>query len=394
VPIKIARNFASVKSPTVHFPNLDSVRALACLAVFICHCFDYLNNRQLSAGESWMYVHVIDGMGPMGVSLFFVLSGFLITYLLLREKDARQTIHVGFFYMKRILRIWPLFFLVVIVGFFILPVVTGKYDSQITSNHLPWFLTFTNNFDRIHSGFIGTGNNDSLGVLWSVAVEEQFYLLWPLVILLCSKRLFPLVAVGIIVGAAVFRYLHINNTEVLRYHSLSVAGDLATGGLAAYLGYYVQGFRNFFERQKTLQRGLAFTAIGLIVFNHHALLEPGANCIWGRAVLVLSFGWLISDQCYGKQNIFSLGRIPLLPQIGTISYGFYCFHMFAIIAMQKLNVSRGWTQMNGALFYTEFIVVFVLTFAVSWLSYRFFEKQFLRFRSRFDAMNSQRSTFP
>lgn len=375
-----------MKTAGVYFPSLDGIRAFACLSVFAGHMFDYINNRTLSnAAEIWCYEHFINGAGAMGVSLFFVLSGFLITYLLLREKNARNTIHLGFFYMKRILRIWPLFFLVAIAGFFIVPLVTGNYDAEITKQHLPWFLTFTNNFDRILTGFTGIGN-DSLGVLWSVAVEEQFYLLWPLVILICSKRLFPFVAGAVIILSAVFRYRYAGDADVIFYHSLSVSGDLAMGGLAAWLGFYSGAFRDMLHSLRTPVRFLLLMLITLIIFHHRFLLDPGVISVGGRFLLCLCFAWLICDQCFARKEHLSLSKLTYFTRIGIISYGFYCYHMFVIMALQKFNLVMGYTVISTLLFYAEFAVAFLITLGISVASYYLLEKQFLKLRPRFDAM--------
>jgi peptidoglycan/LPS O-acetylase OafA/YrhL len=95
-----------------HFRNLDTIRSIACLGVFLAHGYDYLNFRTNCTGiENVFYLTFIRGAGPAGVSLFFVLSGFLISSLLFEEKIETGSIDLKTFYLKRILRIWPMFFL-------------------------------------------------------------------------------------------------------------------------------------------------------------------------------------------------------------------------------------------------------------------------------------------
>ncbi len=374
-----------MKLNNTHFPNLDAVRGFACLIVFVAHFFEYVNNRDLSAVEQWGYIHLIQGAGAMGVSLFFVLSGFLITYLLIREKEARKTIHVGFFYMKRILRIWPLFFLIVLITFFIFPLATGRYDGELTRQHLPWFLTFTINFDRILTNFFGIGN-DCAGVLWSVAVEEQFYIVWPLIVLIFRKRSFPIVAILIVIGSALFRHVYKTDNDMLLYHTASVAGDLALGGLAAYYGFYSEAFRNFFRNRPTWFRASMLAGIVFVFANHYLLLHAPITAVAGRFILAFSFALLISDQCFGNPKQFSAGRIPFLSQIGNISYGIYCFHMFLVVGVLKFNLAMGYERLPALLFYLEMLSALLLTVGVSALSYRYFERPILNFRSRFDSM--------
>lgn len=165
---------------TLYFENLDGLRFLSFLSVFFYHSF-YTGSEAIKASPVYHFVKTdVFGNGNLGVNFFFVLSGFLITYLLLEEKKTNGQISLGRFWMRRILRIWPLFFLMVLFGFVAFPLIKQAFgQAPAETAHLVSYLTFTNNFD-----FIANGPPDSsvLGVLWSVAIEEQFYLLWPLVI--------------------------------------------------------------------------------------------------------------------------------------------------------------------------------------------------------------------
>lgn len=371
-----------MKNPATYFLNLDGVRAFACLTVFIAHTFDYINNRHLGTLEAGLYSHFIRGAGSMGVSLFFVLSGFLITSLLLEEKKRFSTISLRFFYMKRILRIWPLFFAVTIAGFFIVPLMTHDFSITTVKQHLPWFLTFTNNFDRIMTDFTGMGS-DNLGVLWSVAVEEQFYLLWPLLMLLSGPRTFTTASVTLIAGSCIFRYFHAGDVNTIYFHSMSVAGDLAIGGIVACLGAYWIKFKPAFSDMKQVIRIPIYLVIAAIVLFHNQLLSADTNVVSGRLLLGIAFGVLIADQSYSSDKLFAISRFKLLGKMGAISYGFYCFHMFAIMLFQKLNAVYFPGKISTGLFYAELIGAFFLTLIISIISHRYFEKFFMNLRSRF-----------
>jgi peptidoglycan/LPS O-acetylase OafA/YrhL len=361
-----------------YFPNLDGIRAFACLSVFIAHVFDYINGRLITNKvELWLYDHAITGAGPMGVSLFFVLSGFLITYLLVSEKEKNASISLKNFYKKRILRIWPMFFAVVIAGFFIVPMLSGGINSQVIREHLPRFLIFTNNFDRIHTGFIGSGN-DSLGVLWSVAVEEQFYLFWPLIVMLAGKKILPYLLGIFIVGSYFFRYHYQDSNNIIFYHSLSVTGDLSMGGLIAWLGFYNAGFRSVFSNK--ILKLIGYTFLILLLFTHNTLLATGTWAAPGRLLLTLGFAFLIADQCFDEKSVLRISRFHNLSRLGWISYGFYCIHMFVIVIFQKVNVHFGIEHITTGIFYLELFGVFVITTGLAFLSYRYFEGFFLRMK--------------
>ncbi len=363
-----------------YFANLDGIRAVACLMVFVAHIWDYLNNRQnIHPAESWMYTNFIDGLGTTGVCLFFVLSGFLITTLLLREKEARGTISLKNFYARRILRIWPVFFLVVFLGFVVVPLVSGNFSANETGKHLPWYLLFVNNFDQIATGFTGFGN-DSLGVLWSVAVEEQFYLLWPIVILFTNKRWFWFILLLVLISSVTFRISNTSNTDVITFHTFSVMGDLAIGSSIAWSVLYLKGINS------ARYRISSYITLILIFLLHNILLSKPENAVLGRTVLAFSFGFLIEDQVRNEKGLFRFSSAKWLSKFGIITYGFYCFHLFVIMGMQKLNAVLGIKSISTAVFAAEAIAVFLITAVICILSYRYFEQPILRLKHRFESL--------
>src|SRR3954471_4714452 len=118
--------FASAKKEKIFFPNLDGLRFVSFFLVFLYHTYmTFFNNIRDSSPDAFDYIQRLFQNGNLGVNFFFVLSGFLITFLLIREKEYTGKIHVGHFYMRRILRIWPLFYLCVFIGFVIFPMVAS-----------------------------------------------------------------------------------------------------------------------------------------------------------------------------------------------------------------------------------------------------------------------------
>jgi peptidoglycan/LPS O-acetylase OafA/YrhL len=361
-----------MNAPRPWFPNLNGIRSIACLMVFTAHGWDYLNNRSsMHPAESWLYTHFINGLGTTGVCLFFVLSGFLITRLLIHEKEQTGRISLKHFYLRRVLRIWPVFFVVVAAGFFIIPLLSGNFSAPQTAQHLPWYILFANNFDRLFTGFTGFGN-DSLGVLWSIAVEEQFYLLWPLVVLLVNRNWFPLVPLLAVAGSVVFRYCNAGSTDVITFHTLSVMGDLAMGSLLAWSTMY---------RPRTLTpvwRGANYLFLAVVVALHQPLLHAPEFAVFGRTLLALGFVFLIEDQVLVAEGRFRFSSARLLSRFGVVTYGVYCYHLFVIMLIQKLNVRLGWETIGMAVFFAELIGVFLLTLGLAIVSYRVMERRLLK----------------
>ena len=164
----------------IYFPGLNGVRFCAAFLVMLDHLElfkSYFGFRMLWSESFSSY------LGNLGVTIFFVLSGFLITYLLLTEKK-QSAISIKNFYMRRILRIWPLYFLIVVISFFIIPHIdifnVPVYSQPIHNSFtakLTLFLFLLANVAFVAFPTVAFGN-----ILWSVAVEEQFYLIWPFII--------------------------------------------------------------------------------------------------------------------------------------------------------------------------------------------------------------------
>ena len=166
-------------SNKVYFKNLDFLRFISFISVFLFHSF----HTEISAiKKSSVYVLVNDLFihGDLGVNFFFVLSGFLITYLLLVEENKLNSINVKAFYTRRILRIWPLYYSIVLFGFIVFPflkTLLGQIPNE-TANPI-YFITFLSNYNNIINGL---PDASMLGVLWSVSIEEQFYFLLAFII--------------------------------------------------------------------------------------------------------------------------------------------------------------------------------------------------------------------
>ncbi|WP_317899509.1 acyltransferase family protein [Aurantibacillus circumpalustris] len=371
-----------MKDSKVYFENLDGVRGLAFLAVFLYHVFGYMNYDAGNGIENF-FIQNIFLVGNLGVNLFFVLSGFLITYLLLKEKEIKGKINIKHFYMRRVLRIWPLFYLVLIIGFFVYPFLIHKFNLNDVKEHLIYYVGFLNNFDRIQTEFVGVGN-DSLGVLWSIAVEEQFYLFWPILLQLLPKKQIPILMFLIIAVSLFFRYYSLGNESVLYFSTFSVMSDLAIGGLSAWLILYHQAFVTHIENLSPLVIKSAYLIfiLSFISFkywmNFNEVTRTGE-----RLFLSLFFSFIILEQCFSLNSFFKLKNFKRLSQLGLISYGLYCLHLFSISFVQKVNSIFCLTKLNGFQFYAELFVCLVLSIGICYLSYNYFEKKLLRYKTRY-----------
>lgn len=283
----------------VTFPNLDGLRFFCFLAVFLFHGF-HTESAEIASSSSYRAVRLLFRHGDLGVNFFFVLSGFLITFLLLAEKRRHGGIHVGYFYTRRVLRIWPLYFACVAFGFLGFPALKRLAGVEPNENANPvMYILFLGNFDVIRSGLPDAG---VLGVLWSVAVEEQFYLAWPLLLAAVPLGREFWVLVAVLTTSLTFRAIQPNDA-MLTFHTIGLIGDMAVGGLAANAVTYYGNFVDRLERLRPSVIWAGYALAGLIFFLDVRPLRP-----FDRLVPALIFAFIILEQNYSKVSPFKVGR--------------------------------------------------------------------------------------
>lgn len=367
----------------IYFQNLDSIRFIAALMVFFTHMRQAceLSIQQPFILKLWDSVL----SGGMGVIVFFVLSGFLITYLLLEERELTSKINVKNFYFRRVLRIWPLYFLIILVGFGIYPLI--NHFSNVANYRLPYFLSFLSNFDLIHLDTHHLQNEPMLDITWSVSIEEQFYLFWPLLFFLVKPRYYVSVFISTIVVSMAWRFYVHNESYVLWYHTLSLIVDLAIGGLAAYLVIKSNSFKAVFARIPPLVSLLIYLSGITVLFFRDNLMD---SFVYGEVCIHLFYGaffsFVILDQNYSHESFLKLGRYKYLSFWGKYSYGIYLLHPVVIAALiyfvGKMHIN------NQSMFNFSIIslVGLAVTLTVSYISYEFFEKRFLALKKKFSVI--------
>ena len=366
---------------TPFFANLNGLRFVGALFVFLFHCFTLGREHWGAFFSTPIFTKLTKffSKGHHGVDLFFVLSGFLITYLLIHEASKNKTINAFGFFMRRLLRIWPLYFLLVFFGFFIFPYLPYGLN---TSNSLLNYSLFLSNFEEIWNGWRDSVN--FLSVTWSISIEEQFYLSWVLLIAIFPPmrkgKYFGYYFTFLILISLFFRWFHYNNERVLYFHTFSVMSDLAIGG---YLSYLCFNF-GISEKLKNLRRGwiiLIYTlGIALILFAHP--LFPGRLIVMQRIAIAFFFSFVIFEQVYCLKSFYKVDKIPGFFKLGEISYGLYIYHCVVIYYVQQIMLDNQWN--NSVTGFILFVVISaLLTFCLSWLSYRYFERPLLRLKRYF-----------
>lgn len=375
----------SIEKP--NFVNLDALRFFAFLAVFLSHCISYYSysfpNKYLELLHKHFFIN-----GNLGVNFFFVLSGFLISWLLFIEKEKYGKLDVKAFYVRRILRIWPVYFVVVFIGFLAAAFLNFSSFSQpffhITSNphQLPYYLLFLGNFDLIVNG----PTNFILSVLWSVSIEEQFYLLWPVFFYFLSPKNIRSVCILVILTSFTYRYF---NSDVKSYlSSISVMSDLAIGSLSAYLCLYNLNFINWISNVSKTKILLAYLVLIIFIplrgFSHifgdsfFSIYYPFESIIFS-----ILFAFIIIEQNFSKNSYYKFGNLSLFSKFGKISYGLYSYHMLMFPIAFYFTKSIGFTDNQFYEYILRILISLSFTIIISKLSYFYFESYFLKFKSRF-----------
>lgn len=366
----------------VYFENLDGLRFLCFLSVFFFHSFhtdfDYIKTSDVYH----LIKRDIFGNGNLGVNFFFVLSGFLITYLLIEEKKLNGQIDIKKFWIRRILRIWPLYYLCVIFGFFIFPFLKSAFGQQPNETaSIGYYLTFTNNFDFINNGL---PDASILGVLWSIAIEEQFYFVWPIILYLLPIKKYWLAFSTVIIGSLIFRGLN-NNYMAHEHHTLSCIGDMAIGAFGAWLIQSNENFKTKIQNLKSIYILLTYTSfLTIYIFRDEILRDK--NFLVGiieRPLIAIIILLIILEQCFSDKSFFKMSKFKLLSKWGTISYGLYCLHFVGILIVTTLTKKYSLnTELWQVLIIDTSFALFI-TIVISLISYNIYEKPFLKLKEKF-----------
>lgn len=372
----------------IYFKGLNGIRFVAAFMVIVAHIEGFKKFAQLPNIRG---NNIIAQLGPQGVKIFFVLSGFLITYLLLSEVKAKIRIDIRKFYIRRILRIWPLYFLIALLGLFAFPqffspeYFPAKTHPQFEVKALLTFLMLPNVV------YLVFGHIFSIGVLWSIGTEEQFYLVWPHLINKVVKSikalallLFGIIAIkvaceitysmGIFTGVAQKAIWLIQ--KILDFDCMTV------GGIFAFI--YFSEKKKILDvlYAKSVQISVLILLAALFIFNPK--LYSFSNLVYS-----LLYGILILNVATNSNSILSFEN-KALDYCGQISYGIYMYH--------SIFVALGIWIVQNTLLCTDSILsnLFLYPFAIlcsigiAALSYQFFEKPVLHYKEKFMVVKSGR----
>ena len=354
-----------------HFPTLDALRLLAFSKTFLAH---------VQLGSFPVLDQLRRGSG-LGVPFFFVLSGFLITYLACDEKRQTGGLRLKNFYWRRMLRIWPLYYTVVALGLAIPVVLRWLHQPGGTDGYAPtWWvsLLFLDNYKTMW--LQQSPSVSVLAVLWSLCVEEHFYLIWGLLIAFVPLRHMRWVLAGGIVLGLACRILY-SRIGIVPLDLPTRIDLFAWGGVPALLLVHNRPWAEALSRRIPTAVGWAYLLF-VIAFAWQVGLVPPANASWYLSAAGLLFSGLVF-LILAPARPWQLAATNPLCQLGVYTYGLYMWHEVGHGVAKRTFQGLGWslaTPLNAGAY---LLMALVISIVLALLSYRFIEQPFLRLKNQF-----------
>ncbi len=346
-------------------PQMDGLRALAVLIILLHH----FNGP----------FHFLHQFGPVAVRFFFVLSGYLITRILLKsrqrfeEEKSTGWSEYGRFQMRRLIRTLPPYYLSILLVFWL--------DFPPVRETLQWTLPFLTNLYMVSI-------NDfphTISHFWSIAVQEQFYLVWPIVIFCLPKKWLKYTLALLILAAVGFRFYCIQTgaPDIFRWFSLLNSLDsFAIGGILAWVSFRHPGLI-VGSRTRLWSGALALVALAVAHGFRYLPLQNYAT-IWIEVLEAAAMGWVVACSVQGFRGW--PGRLLAsrpLTYIGQVSYGIYVYHIIVSILLAPVFTAVFGPIENGGLAQVvRFLIQFGITLGFAAFSWHWFEQPILKLRDR------------
>ena len=368
---------STARTSTARFyhPELDVLRFFAFLMVFCHHALPHDPAFWVKLGVPGFLARIIAGVGAtgaFGVSVFFVLSSYLITELLLREKDLIGALDVRSFYIRRILRIWPLYFAFLALAVLLHWIVPGQH---VTWRAGLWFSLLAGNWFIVFHGF----PSSVIFPLWSVSIEEQFYITWPAIVRRVSEFAMLVIAGALLVVATASRLylgMHYAGEGDVWCNTLVQLDPIAIGIIMAVVlnGEIPRLSRPV--RAALLVAGITGLTMGALFFGIKNDPLTTARIVLGYPSVAIGGALLLLSVLRNEKG----GSSRVLVYLGRISYGLYVFHVLGllisdhVVSDQTASFSRYLLRVGVAL---------AATIAMSAISFRWLETPFLSLKQRF-----------
>ena len=358
------------KSSKIYLPGLNGIRAIAAFAVIISHIGLSLSLYDLPKQSGY-------SLASFGVTMFFALSGFLITYLLLKEKEVKNSINVKKFYIRRALRIWPLYY-------FYLAIIIIFFGFLYTDYFLMYVFLIPNVPFAINAASIFPATIPYLAHYWSVGVEEQFYAFWPWIVKKMKKMFLAMFLFGILFFLLKIVLSMLGAPKlILTLLHYTRFGCLAIGGIAAYLLIQQNNLFLKIVQHKVLEVSAWLVILSIVINKFHIF------SIIDHEIVTIATLVIIINQVNNSRRLISLEN-KAFDYLGKISYGLYIYNPL-IIFLASFIIKPFLIDHNILNLIIIYAFTIILVILISHISYFYFEKQFLNFKDKFAVVKSKSS---
>lgn len=352
--------------------GLNGIRAIAAVGVLLSHINLSLTKYKV---ESFSLFETNRGwtLGEQGVTMFFVLSGFLITYLLILEKNKTGSIDKNNFYRRRILRIFPLYYLYLSIA--LLTVYLTTSELRAGGGIISLYILLLANIPFIIEKAIPACDH-----LWSIAVEEQFYLFWPFVFkqnINFRKILFASIIISVLIRVLLWKFFPFKIFTI--FFTVNRFDCMMFGGLIAVLYIDKSQFMNIINHKAS--KLFAYLVILIHIVNYEIV-----NSIVSMELVTLATGIIICDQISNTKPIVNFEN-RIMNFLGKYSYGIYIYHPLYIYLLAKLHLFD-LIKDDNLRGISIFITITTITIFTAYCSYEFFENRFIMLKNRFSEIHT------
>jgi peptidoglycan/LPS O-acetylase OafA/YrhL len=365
----------------IYFKNLDILRFMAAYMVVILHSYfgwkSHFGGTKAFEDFSERTQRTIDRVMEnftIGVDIFFLISGFLLTYLLLVERQKNGKVDVMKFYIRRAFRIWPLYFVLLLIG----PLMTYFFGEQAPGYAYHFF--FLGNFDLMANGTKSIATDH----LWSICIEEHYYIICPLIIGFIAIKRLPEVLLFIAACCLAFRgYISLTHEDVgniIYVHTFSRMDVLALGSLFGYLFYHK---KLVFNHPLSIRLMVYATFIFVFLNVGYGEAHTFFYATIKKYFFVLTAAYWMGNFLFHPNSILSVEKPNIFHTFGKITYGLYMFNPIVIYL-----VLQAYSKYNFSNYPLFIISVHAILAVICFLSYRFFEMPFLALKEKYAVVKS------
>jgi peptidoglycan/LPS O-acetylase OafA/YrhL len=375
------------KKISKHIPILDGIRAYAILMVCLVHFFQ-VDETGLYSSHKYLgvFLYKLSQLGLKGVELFFMLSGFLITGILVDSKKSNK--YFRSFYARRFIRIFPLYYFVLAISFLVFPHLIDIDDAgKHVINNQFWLWTYTSNISHFlgfSGGWDASLNFPSFGHLWSLCVEEHFYIFWPFIIYFVKEKNLK-TTMWFIVGfsslAVIWTYVYPDCWTILKWTTIQCAGILSLGGLLA-LEYKN---KKKWDQISMLAKKIVLPFVLLFVLSHfiprrydilHVVTYFTSIIAFLLVLIVALNNNKITDKCFNRKWLYFIGKI---------SYGIYVYHGMLRPYFKSYLYDNFIAKIDNGIIATILYTILAtgISILIAWGSWELIEKPILRLKKYF-----------